>query len=297
MSNSIDAFINRKVIVLKKNIRVMQAAKAMCENQVGCVIIINEESSVCGIVTDRDIVCNLIAMELDAETPLQMIMATDVISLDANSTIDQAIALMKEHGIRRLPIIEESKKRQQKCIGVVSLDDLIAAELIASKDLSEIIKSQIIRKKIVHHKRPHSDSRADQTYNIFIGKLAQDINLDNSKTEDVAKFILGAIVQRMHYTGAIHFISQLPKRIQDPLLDLPSGPDRTITDKLITQGITIRTGCDLKTAQTTAIKFCTTLGKLISHSEIEHVMHQLPEPIKKLFGVNSNKESQQELSL
>jgi len=291
MKTSIDIFIDRKVVVLKENNRVLEAAKAMCEGGVGCVVVANGKSKITGILTDRDIVCNLISEELDSETPLKKIMETDVAWLSDKATVDDVVALMKDQGIRRVPIVELSPKGHTRCVGLVTLDDLIAGEFITTKDLSDIVKAQIFRKKQALHRRKHKDSRLDQTYSKFIAQMSRGIGLQKDKTEDLTKFILGTIVQRLHYSGGVQFISQFPKRLQEALLDIPAGPDRSITDKTIVQGISIRTKYDLKTSKILAQKFWNSLDKIIGFGETEHVIHQLPGAMKELFTEASDVET------
>jgi CBS domain-containing protein/uncharacterized protein (DUF2267 family) len=289
MHNSIDIFIDRKVVLLKEKDKVFQAAKAMCHSQVGCVVVANIEGQVSGIVTDRDIVCNLVSTELEGSTQLRQIMETDVVSLNEESTVEDAVGLMKEFGIRRLPIMTGTKGKHQRCVGVVTLDDLIAGEFITTKDIGEIVRSQIVRKKqITKHSR--TDSRIDQTYHKFIGEVAKQIDLDKEKTEEVVKFITEAIVKRLHYTGGVHFISQLPKRLQEHLLEMPAGPDRMITDNTLIQGLSIRTGKNLLEAEEMAYEFWQVLCRLIGVGETDHVIHQLPKEMQDVLVVPKDSE-------
>lgn len=283
MSQSVDVFIDRKVVVLRDTDKIFQAAKAMCENQVGCVIVVDNQTQVAGIVTDRDIVCNSVSNDLDPQTSLKQVMEADIVCLPEEANVDEAISLMKEYGIRRLPIVHALEKGGSKCVGIVTLDDLIAGNFVSSEDLVSIIKSQIVRRKQLGGKKQVHQPKLTQTYSKFISHILDHTDLNSEEVEDATNFILGSIVRRLHYTGGVHFISQLPKIIQETLLDLPAGPDRTVNDSTIVQGISIRTGRDFKTCRVIARQFWTALAEWMKSNETDHVIHQLPEKMKILF--------------
>ena len=198
---------------------------------------------------------------------------------------------MKEHSIRRLPIIVEVKKGQRKCIGLITLDDLIAGEFVANTELSKIVKSQILRKKKVLQKKLTKGNKVDQTYSKFLTHVSKDIDFKKEeKLDELVQFVLSSIVQRLHFTGGAHFISQLPKHLQEPLLDLLAGPNRSITSQSIVQGISIRTGYDLNTSKQLAYKFWHALYSYLGGGETDQVIHQLPEDIKELFGAAKGKQ-------
>lgn len=284
MYSAIDSFIDRKIVVLKDTDTALKAARAMCDNQVGCVIVYNEDSELCGILTDRDITCNLISEELDSYIALKKIMETDIVTLPESGSILEAIQLMKDFGIRRIPITSVTKKHQKKCVGIVTLDDLIAGQFINSLDLSDIVKSQIRRRKVFEYTAHNRHSTATQTYNRFIAKFSDAFELDKKITVDIVMYLLGAIVQRLHYTGGTHFISQLPKHIQEPLFDLPAGPNRSISDETIIQGLKLRTNKSMEGCLTITHTFWSTLHSIIGEGETTHIIHQLPNELRELFS-------------
>lgn len=281
MYSSIDSFINRKIVVLRENDSALKAARAMCENQVGCVVVYNNDSELVGVITDRDITCNLISEELDPYIELKKIMETDVVSLPDSGTISEAIQIMKTYGIRRVPIINETKKNQKKCIGIVTLDDLIAGQFINSLDLSEIVKSQIRRRKVFEAISSKHNGSHLQTYNRFMGRFTEAFQMSKKQTEEIVMYLLGIIIQRLHYTGGTHFISQLPKHIQEPLFDLPAGPNRSITEQTILQGVKLRSGLNRGESEVLIQNFWKTLKSVLGEGETTHVLHQLPTDIRR----------------
>jgi CBS domain-containing protein len=97
----------------------IDAARSMKEKQIGDVIVLDGDK-MCGVVTDRDIVVRAIAEGRDpGDTKLDDVCTHDVITLPPDATVDEAVKLMREKAIRRIPIEEDGKP-----IGIVSLGDV-----------------------------------------------------------------------------------------------------------------------------------------------------------------------------
>ena len=96
----------------------------MEKSHIGDVIVLDESSEVCGIVTDRDIALRVVAQGRDpAGTKLGEVCSRDLESLTPDDTVGDAVRLMTEKAIRRLPVTEGGKP-----VGIVSLGDLAATE-------------------------------------------------------------------------------------------------------------------------------------------------------------------------
>ena len=99
-----------------------QAAEIMRDQDVGSVVV-TEGDDVCGIVTDRDIAVRAVAAGHDPnETKVAEVCNRDVVSLSPDQSVDDAIRLMRNENIRRLPVLEGGK-----AVGIVSLGDLAIA--------------------------------------------------------------------------------------------------------------------------------------------------------------------------
>jgi CBS domain-containing protein len=91
----------------------------MRDGNIGDIIVL-EEGSVSGIVTDRDIVVRVIADGRDpGQVPLRDICSTDLTLLSPTDKVSDAVRLMRERAIRRLPVVQEGRP-----VGVVSIGDL-----------------------------------------------------------------------------------------------------------------------------------------------------------------------------
>lgn len=96
-----------------------EAAMRMAANDAGDVIVL-ANGKVCGIVTDRDIAIRLVAQGLPSSTQVSEIVSdSDVLTVDRDMVLDQAIELMRAKGVRRLPVVQGGS-----AVGVISLGDV-----------------------------------------------------------------------------------------------------------------------------------------------------------------------------
>jgi len=106
-------------VTLEASTPVMKAAEAMRENDIGDVVV-RYDGKLCGIVTDRDIVVRVLATGKDPKaTTLESVCSHDMLTLSPDQDTADAIRLMRERAIRRLPVVENNK-----LLGIVSLGDL-----------------------------------------------------------------------------------------------------------------------------------------------------------------------------
>jgi CBS domain-containing protein len=119
-------------VSLQGTASVREAARAMRDQDIGDVIVI-ENNQICGIVTDRDIVVRTVAEARDpAATTLADICSHALTTVSPDDSIEQAVRLMREKAIRRLPVVEGGR-----AVGIVSLGDL-AIERDPESALGEI---------------------------------------------------------------------------------------------------------------------------------------------------------------
>lgn len=127
----------RQVVVAPRNASVLDAAKLMRQHHVGDIVVTDEiagRRTPVGIITDRDIVLEVQAQELEA-TSLSAgdIMSSDLITVRENEGVFQTIQLMRAKGARRAPVVNS----EGALVGIVSVDDLV--ELLA-EELSQLAK-------------------------------------------------------------------------------------------------------------------------------------------------------------
>lgn len=117
---SLDRFRRPRMIVLHPTATAYEAACAMAEHEVGSVLVADGQGII-GIVTDRDLVLELVAADLDPhETQLGDVMSRDVVTLDVSASLADVTRMMRDHTCRRIPILEDGRP-----VGMVTLDDLL----------------------------------------------------------------------------------------------------------------------------------------------------------------------------
>lgn len=131
-AGSVSAVMTQQPVVLGAQSLLTDAARAMRDSDIGDVIVV-EGGSICGIVTDRDIVVRVIASGKDPSTTrLDEICSKDVTTISADVRLDDAVRIMREKAIRRLPVVDSGKP-----VGVVSIGDL-AVERDPTSALADI---------------------------------------------------------------------------------------------------------------------------------------------------------------
>ena len=138
----ISEICNREVVVVQPNDTTLEAAKLMRQHHVGDVLVVEDRGGVripVGIVTDRDLVVEIMAPELDQMViTVGDIMAPDLVTVKENTGVFDAIQYMRAKGVRRLPVVDDSGG----LVGILTLDDLLellAEELLA---LAKLVKHE-----------------------------------------------------------------------------------------------------------------------------------------------------------
>ena len=95
-----------------------EAARAMRDWGVGAILVVSN-GSLYGLVTDRDLVVRAVAEGKGADEPVGPLSSASLIGVDADADVHEAMRLMRQHAVRRLPVLEDGQ-----VTGIVSLGDL-----------------------------------------------------------------------------------------------------------------------------------------------------------------------------
>jgi CBS domain-containing protein len=133
----IGEFCNREVVYATRETSIPEAAQLMRQYHVGDLVVVDEidgKRVPVGIVTDRDIVIEIISQSLDInEFKVGDIMSPQLISVQEKEGVFETIRLMRAKGIRRIPIINQEGGLE----GIVSADDIL--DLLA-EEMAELAK-------------------------------------------------------------------------------------------------------------------------------------------------------------
>lgn len=118
---------NRIVSVAYRELSVDEAARVMRDQQVGSLVVVEERGTdrreVVGMLTDRDIVTQVVAAQKD---PLTMrvgdVMSHDVATAHEDDSVLDLLAMMQRKGIRRMPVIGAYRR----LVGMATIDDVLA---------------------------------------------------------------------------------------------------------------------------------------------------------------------------
>ena len=131
-----------EVIQCPPETSVLAAARLMRERHVGDLVVIDpgeDGQTPIGVVTDRDIVIEVLAAELDpAKVTVRAIMRTPVVVAHGSEDLAQAIERMSAHGVRRIPVMDE----EERLLGIITLDDLLKQLASAATAIVDIISRE-----------------------------------------------------------------------------------------------------------------------------------------------------------
>jgi len=139
---AIGEICNREVIIVDRETTVHEAARLMRQHHVGDVVIVEVLNGVrkpVGIVTDRDLVVEVMAPDL---APMVItvgdIMVPELAMVQDSTGIYEAIQYMRGKSVRRMPVVDS----QGGLVGILTLDDLL--ELLSEEllDLSSLVKRE-----------------------------------------------------------------------------------------------------------------------------------------------------------
>ncbi len=142
---------NREVVIMRRNDSVKEAAKIMRQQHVGDVLVVDERDSMkvpVGIVTDRDLVVEIMASDVQRPTiSVGDIMSPELATIRESAGVFEAIQYMRSKGVRRLPVVSDSGA----LVGILALDDLL--ELIAEEllELSKLVRYEQKKEAGVRH--------------------------------------------------------------------------------------------------------------------------------------------------
>jgi CBS domain-containing protein len=133
MGTSIKEVMTRDVRACEPSATVAEAAKVMAQEDVGPVPIV-EDGRLAGIVTDRDIVVRVVAEGRDPNTTtVREIASTKLVTVSPDDDLDEALKLLAERQVRRLPVVEGDR-----LVGIVAQADI--ARLGKDKKTGEVVE-------------------------------------------------------------------------------------------------------------------------------------------------------------
>lgn len=111
---------SQSVSTIKASDSVYDAIKLMAEKQIGALVV-TDGNSIAGIITERDYARKVVLMDRSSKaTPVREIMTQAVRFVRPENTSEECMALMTDHRMRHLPVID-----QERLVGMISIGDLV----------------------------------------------------------------------------------------------------------------------------------------------------------------------------
>jgi len=129
--------MNKKVMTVKPDLILRKAAEIMSNYHIGSLVVL-ENDKLAGILTERNVLV-AVAEGKDPElTTVEEVMAKKVITIEPGKTIEDAVNLMKDNKIKKLPVIDG-----EKLVGIITASDIIVVEPKLIEGIAKLISANI----------------------------------------------------------------------------------------------------------------------------------------------------------
>lgn len=137
---------SNKLISIDRKATLQQAAQMMKDHHVGGIVVVeaNGQGKPVGILTDRDIVLNVVAENLPINTPVQEVMSKNIVKVAKWDGIAEVVEQMESSGVRRMIVVDESGH----ACGLVSADDILQLVSQELSGLGSLISKQVENEEI-----------------------------------------------------------------------------------------------------------------------------------------------------
>ncbi len=124
----------KEPLSVRTDATIQEAAAGMRDAGVGALPVVDKGDKLAGIVTDRDFAVRAVAEGLEAETPVERVMTRQLIVVEPSDELEDALSLMRERQVRRLPVVEGDR-----LVGIVAQADIAA--LTEAREAAETLRS------------------------------------------------------------------------------------------------------------------------------------------------------------
>ena len=129
--------MNKKVVVAKPEITIKEASRFMSKFHIGSLVVV-DKTGIAGIITERDVLNSVAEGKDTDQTQVIDVMSRNVITIEPNKTVEEAVDLMVEHKIKKLPAVREGK-----LIGIITASDIIVVEPKLIQNIANLISMKL----------------------------------------------------------------------------------------------------------------------------------------------------------
>lgn len=128
-----------RLLFVKSGMSVYEVTKFMDLHNIGAVPVLDKDSGLLGIFSERDLLRRCIVKEFDLKkTLVDEVMTKEVIVIDASDSPEYALQIMKQQNIRHLPVVENNS-----LIGIISMKDMMLVDVKLKEEKIDILNTYI----------------------------------------------------------------------------------------------------------------------------------------------------------
>ena len=133
----------RKVITVKAYTKLMDVSHVLANNKIGCIVVVDDDENVVGVISERDIVRGLGDKGPEILTaPVVALMTEKVITCSEQDTVDDVMALMSTHRFRHMPVVENGQ-----LVGIISIGDAVKTKIASAELEAEAMRDYIVARR------------------------------------------------------------------------------------------------------------------------------------------------------
>jgi CBS domain-containing protein len=142
---SVGQYCNRHVITTDRATEIREIARMMRHHHVGTVVVVErrgDKDYPVGIITDRDLVVEVLAQNLSPETlTVGDVMSSSLVTAREDDNFWRMLDRMSAKGIRRLPVVDD----EGALVGILTVDDVLTALAVGLSDVTRLVQREIAR--------------------------------------------------------------------------------------------------------------------------------------------------------
>ena len=142
---SVGQYCNRHVITTDRATEIREVARMMRHHHVGTVVVVErrgDKDYPIGIITDRDLVVEMLAQNLSPETvTVSDVMSSQLITAREDENFWRMLDRMSAKGVRRLPVVDDDRA----LVGILTVDDILTALAVGLSDMTRLVQREIAK--------------------------------------------------------------------------------------------------------------------------------------------------------
>ena len=130
---------SHEIVKIRSDKSIAEAATALTENKIGALLVEDQDGTIAGILSERDIVGGMAPHGADLhDVAVSELMTRDVIRCSPNDSVNEAMAMMTDRRIRHLPVFDGDE-----LVGFISIGDLVKCRIMEVQSEAEALRQYI----------------------------------------------------------------------------------------------------------------------------------------------------------